>query len=81
MYDVHLETGLKDAEKLKLAVILESFTGTDGVPTFEFHKNIQVYFYNISLSTVSPCGLIINYLKKNMKEKIVCALPFWWWLC
>ena len=57
-------------------MILEFCSGTDRVPVFGFHKNIEVYFCYISLPTVSTCGLILNCSKKNMKEKIVCALLF-----
>ena len=57
-------------------MILEFFTGTDRVLAFGFHKNIEVYFCAITLPTVSTCGLIINFRKKNMKKKIVCALSF-----
>ena len=59
----------KHAENLTLEMILEIFTGTDRVPAFGFHKNIEVYFCNISLPTASTCGLILNCPKKKIKEK------------
>ena len=74
--DVHLGTVEKDATNVTLEMILEFCIGTDRVPAFGFHKNIEVYFYYISFPTVSTCGLILNFSKKNMKEKIVCALSF-----
>ena len=74
--DVYSGTVQKDAEYLTLEMILEFCTGTDRVPAFGFHKNIEVYFCDISLPTVSTCGLMLNFPQKNMKEKIVCALSF-----
>ena len=57
-------------------MILEFCTGRDRLPALGFHKNIEVYFCDISLPTLSTCGLILNCPKKNLKEKIVCALSF-----
>ena len=74
--DVHSGTVQKGAANVTLEMILEFCTGTDRVLVFGFHKYIEVYFCYISLPTVSNSGLILNCSKKNMKEKIVCALSF-----
>ena len=61
--DVHSQATPKDAEKLKLEMILQFCAGTDRVLAFGFHKNIEVYLCDISLPTVSTCNLILNFPK------------------
>ena len=57
-------------------------TGTDRVLAFGFHKNIEVYFCDIILPTVSnACGLILNYHKgdagEHEEENSLCLVVWW----
>ena len=53
LFLVHLGTVQKDEENLTLERILEFCTGTDLVPAFGFHKNVEVDFCDISVPTIS----------------------------